>query len=211
MHPHLHKAYSLGSQQALYDFEKNAARERPWGEGSRAGDILTPIVGGLPLVGAPLAGALSQYTTPLESSEVGAQTAQGSVAGQALGGLGGAALGASLGGLTGYLAKKYKPEWELDPERAASVGALLGGGLGMVGGGAYGAHRGRQSAQEEAKIETGADILDQLKDQHMEALVHQQENELQQGTQEQYIADLIQQAREEGLTQGMQQRDQRFR
>lgn len=170
MNPQRQIAYNLGAQNALAVFQKHAAEERlPWGEGSQAGDVLTPALGSIPLFGAPLAGLVSGKTTPLSPGGVGAMTTAGSATGQAAGGLGGAALGAGLGSLAGLLAQKYKPEWELGPGRAAGIGALLGGGIGTMAGGAYGAHRGRQVTEEAAKREVTEEMMERLQRQENRA------------------------------------------
>jgi len=173
MPSHLHRAYSLGAQLAVTTFQKHAAEgeanPNAWGEGSSAGDVLTPMLGALPLVGAPLAGLVSGNTTPLSPGGVGAMTTAGSAAGQAAGGVGGAAVGAGLGGLAGLLAQEYKPEWGLDPARGAGYGAAIGGGLGLLTGGAYGAHKGRQVTEEAAKNEVSEELMDRLRAQENRA------------------------------------------
>lgn len=174
MHKYLQQARHLGAQEAYLHFqeiEKIAADEanNQWGEGSSLGDVLTPILGGLPLVGAPLAGYASGKTTPISPGGVGAMTTAGTAAGQAIGGLGGAGLGAGLGAGGAYLANLIKPELELDPKRTALLGALIGGGAGLVGGGMYGAHKGRQTTEEAAKREVMGDVIEQIQQRQQRA------------------------------------------
>lgn len=179
MNKHLHQARNLGALQAQRRFQEiekvaaDAADGNQWGEGSRAGDILSPILGGLPLVGAPLAGYASGKTTPLSPGGVGAMTTAGSALGQAVGGLGGAGLGAGLGAGGAALANWLKPELQLDPKRAAILGALLGGGAGLIGGGAYGAHKGRQVTEEAAKREVMGDVMEQIQERQQRAAENQ--------------------------------------
>jgi hypothetical protein len=175
MNKYLQQARNLGAHRAQQHFQEiekaaaDAADENQWGEGSRAGDILSPILGGLPLVGAPLAGYASGKTTPLSPGGVGAMTTAGSALGQAVGGLGGAGLGAGLGAGGAALANWLKPELQLDPKRAAILGALLGGGAGLVGGGMYGAHKGRQATEEAAKQEVMGDVIEQIQQRQRQA------------------------------------------
>ena len=163
MNAMLKQAYDLGVLEARAAFEKRAAE----------GDALTSILGALPLAGAPLAGYASGKTTPWEPKEVAARTGSKAALGQTLGGLGGAALGAGLGGGGVALAKHLGADIDMEPGRAAMLGALLGGGLGMAGGGAYGAYKGRQEAKETASGER----LEDLMEARQEEVAKQQRNQ----------------------------------
>jgi hypothetical protein len=211
MNRHLQQARNLGikfAQSHFQEIEKIAveAAENEWGEGSRAGDILTPILGGLPLVGAPLAGYASGKTTPLSPGGVGAMTTAGSALGQAIGGLGGAGLGAGLGAGGAYLANLIKPELQLDPKRAAMLGALLGGGAGVVGGGMYGAHRGRQTTEEAAKREIMGDVVSQIQQRQRRAAENRaamaairQSRQMGRAESQRQFMDMLQQAQQQEL------------
>lgn len=166
---HLRTAYKLGVAHAQALFEKRAAETKdeefeylPGEEGSDAGDVATALTGAIPLIGSPLSGVVSGQTTPISPGGVGAMTSAGSAAGQALGGLGGAALGAGLGGLGGWLAQKYKPEWQVNPQQGALLGGLVGGGAGLLGGGAYGAHRAREETEQAAAEAQREEIAEQI-------------------------------------------------
>ena len=158
MNPHLKKAYEIGSNTAHADFNKIAR------EPSDISDVTSAALGGIPLLGPAAAGLASGMTGPAGLRQTtGMATTGGSAVGQALGGLGGAALGAGLGGggaalYNELMKRQFDPTlWEritgkeperIDPMQAAQLGALLGGGAGLIGGGAYGAHAGRGYGEE---------------------------------------------------------------
>ena len=177
MNPHLRNAYTLGVKDARTVFEKAAVD----------GDVLTSILGGVPVAGPSLAGEASGQTTPFEPKEMAARTSAGAAKGQALGGVGGALLGAGLGAGSAalYNALREKedpslwqritgkePKGDVDLLGAAGLGAALGGGAGMIGGGAYGAHKGRRSGQEVAAGEQ----LEELMEDRQEEAERQQRN-----------------------------------
>lgn len=129
MSSHLHKAYTLGSQQAQADFEKVAR-----------GEMVTPILGAMHPLAAGIAGGVTapdgdRWATGLASGG-------GSLLGTTAGGL----LGAGAGAAGGYGVHRLADLLgeDIDPETATSLGALIGGIGGGLGGGAYGAHLGRR-------------------------------------------------------------------
>lgn len=161
MNQHLQQAYNIGASIAQQTFEKIAR------EPSDAADVTSAALGGIPLLGPAAAGLASGMTGPVGLRQTtGMATTGGSAVGQALGGLGGAALGAGLGSggaaLYNLLKKRQfdptlweritgkKPE-SVDPAQAAQLGALIGGGAGLLGGGMYGAHAGRGYGEERAE------------------------------------------------------------
>lgn len=98
------------------------------------------LLGGLPMLGPQLSGLSTAADTGSPGS--GFVTGLGAGAGQ----LGGAALGAGLGGISGYhLAQMLG----LDPEGGSGLGAGLGGLAGMIGGGMLGAGGGRAISEPE--------------------------------------------------------------
>lgn len=126
-----------------------------------ASDVASAALGGIPLVGPAAAGLASGMSGPRGLRQTtGMATTGGAAAGQALGGLGGAAVGAGLGagGAALYNALKRDPTlWEritgggpqdVDVGKATGLGALIGGGIGTVGGGVLGAHQGRGYGEE---------------------------------------------------------------
>lgn len=134
-------------------------------------DVASAALGGLPILGPAAAGLASGMTGPPGLRQTtGMATTGGAAAGQALGGLSGAALGAGLGagGAALYnqyrdkslmhklfgkknLVEKFLGEEDIDIGKATGIGALLGGGLGTVGGGIIGAHKGRGYGEERAE------------------------------------------------------------
>lgn len=126
-----------------------------------ASDVASAALGGIPMLGPAAAGLASGMSGPRGLRQTtGMATTGGAAAGQALGGLGGAAVGAGLGagGAALYNALKRDPTlWEritgggpqdVDVGKATGLGALIGGGIGTVGGGVLGAHQGRGYGEE---------------------------------------------------------------
>jgi hypothetical protein len=128
-----------------------------------AGDITSTLLGGIPVLGPAAAGLASGYMTPRNNTSVGAMTTAGSAFGQAAGGMGGAAIGAGLGAGGLALAKRLGFDPGISTGDAAAIGGLLGGGLGMIGGGSYGASRGRDATESAAmKSEIRGIVQEQL-------------------------------------------------
>lgn len=145
MHPCLQRAYEIGVHAAHAQFEKVAK-----------GEVITPLLGSLgaiPGIGGLPAGVAGGLT-----AERGDRLAAGLGAGlgSQLGGIGGLVGGGVLGAGAGYgvhrLAKALGSD--IDPEKAMLIGSILGAGTGALGGGAYGAHKGRGLVTKESSTKT---------------------------------------------------------
>jgi hypothetical protein len=132
---HLNTAFTIGALTAQEEFNKIAE-----------GEVLTPLMGGVPGYGPALAGVAGGVTAP-EGKGIAAagRSAGGSLLGQLLGGAGGAAGGAGLGAGGAALYNKLTGS-DVNVGGAGAIGAGLGGLLGTMGGGALGAHKGREKA-----------------------------------------------------------------
>jgi len=142
MNRQLQVAYTIGANTAKHDFEKEAA----------GADIATPIAGALGTLPAALAGGL---TSPEgrgfaggAGAGVGAGLGQigGLVGGAGVGALGGAGIGKlidAIKGERGLLSRMYHGGSRA--ERGAAIGGGIGGLAGILGGGAYGAYKGRRA------------------------------------------------------------------
>lgn len=145
------QAYAIGCRDAKIAFSILPSE--------REGDVMTPIMGAMPIIGPGLAGATSAISAPKEDSGI----ASGLVTGLSslVGGVGGSVLGGLAGIPLGLLLHKHFPaKYSLptDPyiplpsvHDALSKGTRVGQGmlggtaLGGILGSAGGAHLGRQA------------------------------------------------------------------
>jgi hypothetical protein len=154
----------LGRKSGLREDEPKEGSFKMARAPSDASDVTSAALGGIPVLGPAAAGLASGMSGPRGLRQTtGMATTGGSAAGQALGGLGGAAVGAGLGagGAALYNALKRDPTlWEritgggpqdVDIGKATGIGAAIGGGLGTIGGGILGAHKGRGYGEERAE------------------------------------------------------------
>jgi len=174
MNSMLKLAYDLGVLQARHIFEEKVAANQ--------NDVVTSLLGALPMLGPSLAGQSASQDTPFEPKEVAARTSAKASLGQGVGGLGGAALGAGVGAAGTALYNKFRDKglWDkmtgsgdADVGRNTGIGAMLGSALGSAAGGAYGAHKGKQEATNVAAGEQ----LEDLMNDRQEEIARQQRNQ----------------------------------